>query len=131
MHAVNHRECFTFKNWVCHLWDDKSHSINIIMYIPLGVTLTELVSISHTRWGVESKQTMTQETKMATTINSQASSLAPVDFKLSSSLEDSDVAISVAVEKCQLCGATRRPFYCKRCVETGDFTHSKHRIPER
>ena len=56
--------------------------------------------------------------------SSQSSSLAPIDFNLSSSLEESNGAISVAVEKCQLCGGSRRPFYCKNCVKKGEFTYS-------
>lgn len=37
---------------------------------------------------------------------------------------DSDGIISVAVERCPLCGGTRKPFYCKDCVRSGNFSHS-------
>ncbi|ESO12738.1 hypothetical protein HELRODRAFT_184840 [Helobdella robusta] len=34
--------------------------------------------------------------------------------------------ISVAVEICQLCDCTKRPFYCQKCVNNGTFTRSSH-----
>lgn len=37
---------------------------------------------------------------------------------------DNDGVISVAVERCALCGGTRKPFVCKKCVCDGNFTHS-------
>ena len=68
---------------------------------------------------------------MAAYINSQSSSLAPTDFRLTTSFEEGNGTISVAVEKCQLCTASRRPFYCKDCVRKGDFTHSSGRNSAR
>ena len=63
---------------------------------------------------------------MATSSTSlEASCLAPTYFKLSSSFDSNDGAISVAVEHCQLCGGSKRPFYCESCVVKGDFTRSK------
>ena len=64
---------------------------------------------------------------MATSTVSLGTSLAPTDFKVCASFEDSNGAISVAVERCQLCGGNRRTFYCKDCVQNGMFTHSKSR----
>ena len=69
---------------------------------------------------------------MAATNGSGNSSLAPTDFRLCSSLDDSHgTVISVAVEHCQLCGGTRRLFYCKDCVAKGEFSHSLRKHEER
>ena len=82
-------------------------------------------------WGPKHKVRSDVIEKMAAYTNSQSSSLAPTDFRLTTSFDDGNGAISVAVEKCQLCTASRRPFYCKDCVRKGDFTHSSGRNSAR
>jgi len=61
------------------------------------------------------------------TVSDSDSSVAPTDFQLSESLESSTegAAVSVALERCWLCLGSRRSFYCKQCVRTGDFVHSQ------
>ncbi len=69
---------------------------------------------------------------MAASTISQSSSLAPVDFKVCTSFEDSNGAISVAIERCQLCSGSKRTFYCTNCLKKGHFTHSRTTAsPER
>lgn len=60
------------------------------------------------------------------TVSDSDSSVAPTDFQLSESFECStqSAAVSVALEHCWLCLGSRRSFYCKQCVRTGDFVHS-------
>ena len=77
------------------------------------------------------KTKLTSQSKMATTSGSESSSLAPTDFRLCSSLDDSSGVISVAVEHCQLCDGTRRLFYCKDCVQNGEFVHSRSTHSDR
>lgn len=59
------------------------------------------------------------------------SSLAPTDFPICASFEDSSGAISVAVERCQLCGSSKRNFYCRDCIRRGICVHSKAKNSER
>ena len=59
-----------------------------------------------------------------------SSSLAPTDFNISTSFEDANGAIIVAVERCQLCSGTKRTFYCKECIQRGHFVHSKALPPQ-
>ena len=58
---------------------------------------------------------------------SNQSSLAPTDFNLSTSFDDNGGAITVAVERCQLCTRSKRPFFCTLCIQRGDFVHSKNK----
>ena len=62
--------------------------------------------------------------------SSSCASLAPTDFNISTSFEDANGAIIVAVERCQLCSGTKRTFYCKECILRGHFVHSKTKTPE-
>ena len=55
---------------------------------------------------------------------SDRSSIAPVDFDIYHSFEDTNDIISVAVENCQLCGSSRNPFFCHKCVKGGHFCRS-------
>lgn len=60
--------------------------------------------------------------------SSGCSSMAPTDFKLSQSFDGScqaGVIVSVALERCLLCYGSRRSFYCKYCVRSGEFVHSR------
>ncbi|XP_047116573.1 beclin 1-associated autophagy-related key regulator [Schistocerca piceifrons] len=41
------------------------------------------------------------------------------------SIEDSCSRYSSTVGKCPLCGNYKKAFYCKQCVQNGDFIHSK------
>ena len=52
---------------------------------------------------------------------------APAYFPLSFSFEALNDQISVAVEKCQLCGGSKRCFYCVSCLRNGDFVVSKQK----
>lgn len=54
------------------------------------------------------------------------SSMAPTDFNLSQSFETMTnlIAVSVALERCSLCGASRRTFHCVNCVKNGEFYRS-------
>jgi beclin 1-associated autophagy-related key regulator len=59
--------------------------------------------------------------------SSNTSSLAPTDFRLSQSYDCAlhAGAVSVALERCLLCWGSRRSFYCRQCVRSGDFVHSR------
>ncbi|CAL8298416.1 unnamed protein product [Arctogadus glacialis] len=46
------------------------------------------------------------------------------------SVDDAE-GLSVAVERCPLCGSARRKLTCSRCVQSGDFVHIDGRNPER
>ncbi|XP_022196498.2 beclin 1-associated autophagy-related key regulator [Nilaparvata lugens] len=56
-------------------------------------------------------------------------SSAPVEFQLSSSLDDNS-KISYPVE-CPLCSKYRKLFYCKLCIRNGDFFNSSSIRAER
>ncbi|XP_052272133.1 beclin 1-associated autophagy-related key regulator-like isoform X2 [Dreissena polymorpha] len=45
-------------------------------------------------------------------------------------LIESSVGLSVAVERCPLCSEAKRPFYCQRCVNEGQFIHSYATYPD-
>ncbi|XP_070577873.1 beclin 1-associated autophagy-related key regulator-like [Ptychodera flava] len=49
----------------------------------------------------------------------------------SSDIVRSSTAIGIAIEKCPLCSNSKRSFFCKLCIEQGDFTHSSGRNPHR
>ncbi|ELT88688.1 hypothetical protein CAPTEDRAFT_175681 [Capitella teleta] len=62
--------------------------------------------------------------------------LPPTDFHLYSSVETSSTtetpgAIRVAIERCALCGSSKRAFFCKNCVNQGSFAHSRTQSKER
>lgn len=61
------------------------------------------------------------------TTSDSDSSVAPTDFQLSESFERSaqGAVVSVALERCWLCLGSRRSFYCRQCIRTGDFVHSR------
>ncbi|XP_015117644.1 beclin 1-associated autophagy-related key regulator [Diachasma alloeum] len=65
------------------------------------------------------------------TSSSDGSCTAPADFQLSSELEDVSNRLSVNLLKCPLCHNNRRVFYCKQCVQNGDFVHSTSVYSER
>ncbi|XP_012272114.1 beclin 1-associated autophagy-related key regulator isoform X2 [Orussus abietinus] len=65
------------------------------------------------------------------TSSSDGSCTAPADFQLSSELEDVSSRISVNLFKCPLCHSNRRVFYCRRCIQNGDFVHSTSVYSER
>jgi len=44
---------------------------------------------------------------------------------------DDAEGLSVAVERCPLCGSARRKLTCSRCVRSGDFVYMDGRHPER
>ncbi|KAJ3613602.1 hypothetical protein NHX12_019848 [Muraenolepis orangiensis] len=44
---------------------------------------------------------------------------------------DDAEGLSVAVERCPLCGSARRKLTCSRCVRSGDFVYIDSRNPER
>ena len=50
---------------------------------------------------------------------------APTFFPVTFSTDLLNEQISVAVEKCQLCGGNKRCFYCVSCLKKGDFSVSK------
>lgn len=54
------------------------------------------------------------------TSSSDESSTAPKDFHLSSSL-DSGSRLSPNRRKCPLCSSFRKTFYCKECINSGNF----------
>ncbi|XP_052775983.1 beclin 1-associated autophagy-related key regulator-like isoform X2 [Mya arenaria] len=54
---------------------------------------------------------------------------APTEFN-TKSISQSLSGLSVAVERCPLCSEARRPFYCKGCVNEGQFHHSTARYPD-
>nr|XP_012154071.1 PREDICTED: beclin 1-associated autophagy-related key regulator isoform X3 [Megachile rotundata] len=63
--------------------------------------------------------------------NSEGSCTAPADFQLSSELEDVSSRLSVNLLKCPLCHNSRRIFYCRQCIQNGDFIHSTSVYSER
>ncbi|KZC11185.1 PREDICTED: beclin 1-associated autophagy-related key regulator [Dufourea novaeangliae] len=65
------------------------------------------------------------------TSSSDGSCTAPADFQLSSELEDVSSRLSVNLLKCQLCHNSRRIFYCRQCIQNGDFIHSTSVYSER
>ncbi|KAK0095124.1 hypothetical protein PV326_009180 [Microctonus aethiopoides] len=65
------------------------------------------------------------------TSSSDGSCTAPADFQLSSELEDVSSRISINLLKCPLCHYNRRIFYCKQCIQNGDFVHSTSVYSER
>ncbi|XP_013387967.1 beclin 1-associated autophagy-related key regulator isoform X2 [Lingula anatina] len=75
------------------------------------------------------KTKLTSRKQMAAS-SSTGSSIAPNIFQLSSSFEDTEGGISVAVERCPLCRNSRRPFTCQRCLRDGNFAHSKCENPD-
>lgn len=64
------------------------------------------------------------------TSSSDESSTAPKDFHLSSSL-DSGSRLSPNQHRCQLCCNFRKRFYCKDCIQKGDFVSSSPHYSER
>nr|XP_012154072.1 PREDICTED: beclin 1-associated autophagy-related key regulator isoform X4 [Megachile rotundata] len=62
---------------------------------------------------------------------SEGSCTAPADFQLSSELEDVSSRLSVNLLKCPLCHNSRRIFYCRQCIQNGDFIHSTSVYSER
>ncbi|XP_022909141.1 beclin 1-associated autophagy-related key regulator [Onthophagus taurus] len=54
------------------------------------------------------------------TSSSDESSSAPRDFHLSSSL-DSGSRLSPNGERCPLCGSYRKKFFCRDCIQSGEF----------
>ncbi|CAL8283270.1 unnamed protein product [Lota lota] len=46
------------------------------------------------------------------------------------SVDDAE-GLSVAVERCPLCGSARRKLTCSRCVQSGDFVYIDGKNPER
>ncbi|XP_033216682.1 beclin 1-associated autophagy-related key regulator [Belonocnema kinseyi] len=65
------------------------------------------------------------------TSSSDGSCTAPADFQLSSELEDVSDRLSVNLLKCSLCHNNRRIFYCRQCIQNGDFVHSTSVYSER
>ncbi|EZA61339.1 Beclin 1-associated autophagy-related key regulator [Ooceraea biroi] len=65
------------------------------------------------------------------TSSSDGSCTAPADFQLSSELEDASSRLSMNLLKCPLCHNSRRIFYCRQCVQNGDFIHSNTVYSER
>ncbi|CAK9814009.1 Beclin 1-associated autophagy-related key regulator [Anthophora quadrimaculata] len=65
------------------------------------------------------------------TSSSDGSCTAPADFQLSSELEDASNRLSVNLLKCPLCHNSRRIFYCRQCIQNGDFIHSTSVYSER
>ena len=65
------------------------------------------------------------------TSSSDGSCTAPADFQLSSELEDGASRISVNLLKCPLCHNNRRIFYCRQCIQNGDFIYSTSVYCER
>ncbi|XP_015173689.1 PREDICTED: beclin 1-associated autophagy-related key regulator isoform X1 [Polistes dominula] len=65
------------------------------------------------------------------TSSSDGSCNAPADFHLSSDLEEIPSRIPLNSLKCPLCHNTRRIFYCRFCVQNGDFVHSTSVYAER
>ncbi|XP_034942631.1 beclin 1-associated autophagy-related key regulator [Chelonus insularis] len=65
------------------------------------------------------------------TSSSDGSCTAPADFQLSSELEDVSSRLSVNLLKCPLCHYSRRIFYCRQCIQNGDFIHSTSVYSER
>ncbi|KAH0815586.1 hypothetical protein GEV33_007205 [Tenebrio molitor] len=63
------------------------------------------------------------------TSSSDESSTAPRDFHIPSSV-DSGSRLSLSKQKCLLCCNSRRVFYCKDCIHSGLFYHSKHQVSE-
>lgn len=64
------------------------------------------------------------------TSSSDGSCTAPADFQLSES-EDASSRLSVNLLKCPLCHNRRRIFYCRQCIQNGDFIHSTSVYSER
>ncbi|XP_033844689.1 beclin 1-associated autophagy-related key regulator [Periophthalmus magnuspinnatus] len=54
----------------------------------------------------------------------------PLRCLLAESVDDAE-GLCVAVERCPLCGTSRRRLTCARCVQTGDFVHLNGRGTER
>ncbi|XP_034192923.1 autophagy related protein 14 isoform X4 [Osmia lignaria lignaria] len=69
--------------------------------------------------------------RVAGDYNSEGSCTAPADFQLSSELEDVSSRLSVNLLKCPLCHNSRRIFYCRQCIQNGDFIHSTSVYSER
>ncbi|KAL5008839.1 hypothetical protein ScPMuIL_014420 [Solemya velum] len=61
---------------------------------------------------------------------STESNLAPVEFDLSTSFESSG-GLTVAIERCPLCVGCRKPYYCKKCVGSGCFVHSRDKNSDK
>uniref|UniRef100_A0AAV2JD66 Uncharacterized protein n=1 Tax=Knipowitschia caucasica TaxID=637954 RepID=A0AAV2JD66_KNICA len=54
----------------------------------------------------------------------------PLRCLLTESVDDAE-GLCVAVERCPLCGTSRRRLTCARCIHTGDFVHLNDRGSER
>ena len=50
----------------------------------------------------------------------------PVHFPISSSVGAPNDTVTIAIEKCELCSGSKRSFYCRQCVATGDFCYSTY-----
>lgn len=131
--AFDSKKVFLFK--ASH--EDRPLSLENVWPWPMA-TLATSVFLSFKWWSPSLQTTHTHnapvKTKVTSHINMEGiscESLPPSDFRLYSSLEDSNGAIKVAIENCQLCGSSRRPFFCKDCVNKGRFSHSKCKTGER
>ncbi|XP_031784462.1 beclin 1-associated autophagy-related key regulator [Nasonia vitripennis] len=65
------------------------------------------------------------------TSSSDGSCTAPADFHLSSELDDVNERLGIDLLKCPLCHNGRRNFYCRQCVQNGEFVHSISVYSER
>ncbi|XP_011496345.1 PREDICTED: beclin 1-associated autophagy-related key regulator isoform X2 [Ceratosolen solmsi marchali] len=65
------------------------------------------------------------------TSSSDGSCTMPTDFQLSSELEDVNERLGINLLKCPLCHNGRRNFYCRQCVQNGEFVHSVSVYTER
>ncbi|GAB6021093.1 hypothetical protein CHUAL_003726 [Chamberlinius hualienensis] len=58
--------------------------------------------------------------------SSDESCTVPTDFDISSSTEDSNGKYCFTCERCPLCLAVKRAYYCKDCIVNGTFVHSPY-----
>ena len=65
------------------------------------------------------------------TSSSDGSCTAPGDFELSSEIEEVLIRHTLNVLKCPICCKNKRNFYCRQCVQNGDFVHSTSVYSER
>lgn len=65
------------------------------------------------------------------TSSSDGSCTAPADFQLSSELEDVSNRLNINSVKCPLCHNNRQAFYCRQCIQNGDFMYSTSVYSER
>ncbi|XP_058789869.1 beclin 1-associated autophagy-related key regulator [Phymastichus coffea] len=74
---------------------------------------------------------MARARDMVSSVSSNGSSTAPENFLLSSDLDDDNNRSGYNVLRCPLCQNERRSFYCKHCVQHGEFVHSISVYSER